>query len=308
MSNAETPNTYVATIELSLAPKLKADLIGQGFTLSNTPHTLFSGKKSGVSCTLYESGKLVVQGKDKNEFIEFYLEPEILKNFTYRYKGVLENASLDMRPRIGIDESGKGDFFGPLCIAGVYAGGDDILKLKELGVRDSKDIGDAAIMVLSKKIQANFTYHIVKINPLKYNELYKKFLNLNSLLAWGHATTIEELVKKTECLDVIIDQFAAERVVITALKQKKMNVNLTQRHRGEEDVVVAAASILARATFLSSLEKMSREYEMTIPKGASKQTIQAAKNLVQRYGPEVLEKTGKLHFKTLDSIIPNLEK
>jgi ribonuclease HIII len=294
-----SPSTFVTTVEANIANKLLADLKEQGFEITTPAYTIFSAKKAGVSCTLYKSGKLTVQGKEIGPFVEFYLEPQILGTFTHTY----QDLGLDRTGRIGIDESGKGDFFGPLCIAGVYAEGEEIAKLKAIGVRDSKTLTEAAILKIAKKIRAEFSHHIVKINPLKYNELYQQFGNLNHLLAWGHATTIEHLVLKTNCRNVIIDQFAAENVVITALKRKKLTVTLTQRHRGEEDLVVAAASILARETYVEGLKKLSEEFGISLPKGASAQTIQAGRKLVQTLGPEALSKVGKLHFKTTGIIL-----
>jgi ribonuclease HIII len=291
-------SAFVAKIDLKFADKLLADLRQQGFDISTPPYTVFSAKKKGVSCTLYQSGKLMVQGKEMKPFLEFYLEPEILGSFQYSYPDL----DLDIKPRIGIDESGKGDFFGPLCIAGVFAGGEEIKQLKALGVKDSKALSDNVIRKIASKICAQCVHHIVKINPLKYNELYTQFHNLNRLLAWGHATAIEQLILKTKCEDVIIDQFADEHVVITALQRKKLKPKLTQRHRAEEDLVVAAASILARSTFLEGLEKLKQQYGMEFPKGASKQTIDAAKRFVEKYGREALSQVSKLHFKTLDSI------
>jgi ribonuclease HIII len=237
---------------------------------------------------------LTVQGKGLDEFIEFYLEPKILGTFTHSYQVV----HVDPTGRIGIYESGKGDYFGPLCIAGVYAEGADISKLHALGLKDSKKMTDKAILKAAKEIRRDFAHHIVKINPAKYNELYTQFKNLNKLLAWGHATTIEQLVAKTDCHTVIIDQFADEHVVLTALKRKKMKIDLTQRHRAEEDIVVAAASILARETFLLGLDELSERYQMTLPKGASKAVIEAAKGFVRNQGKDNLGNVAKLHFKT----------
>lgn len=295
------PSTFVATIDKSLAPQLIEDLKQQGFELSTPLHTIFSAKKKGVSCTLYQSGKLTVQGKDMKAFLEFYLEPTILKDFSYTYADV--NVHLDKTGRIGIDESGKGDFFGPLCIAGVFAEGEDVEKLKSIGVRDSKTLTESAIRKIGDKIRKNFVHQIVKINPTKYNELITQFNNLNRLLAWGHATAIEQLVEKTNCRKVIIDQFADEHVVLTALKRKNLQLDLTQRHRGEEDLVVAAASILARLAFVESLEKMEKDFDQEFPKGASKKTISAGCKFLRKHGRENLGKVGKLHFKTLDSIL-----
>lgn len=299
MNKKSSTPVFVAQIDASQGKLLLNVLKEQGFEISKPPYTLFSGKKTGISCTLYESGKLVVQGKDKDEFIEFYLEPEILKNFSYTYKEPPEH---DRKARIGIDESGKGDFFGPLCVAGVYAEGSAISKLADIGVKDSKAMTDSAILKVAKEIRKNYQHHILKINPLKYNELYDKFKNLNRLLAWAHATTIESLVEKTKCRDVIIDQFANEEVVKTALKRKSLEVNLTQRHRAEEDLVVAAASILAREAFILGLRQLGEQFSIELPKGASQLTINAGKKFIARYGEEQLGHVGKLHFKTLDSI------
>ena len=246
----------------------------------------------------YESGKLVIQGKGTAEFVEFFLEPEVLKSFQASYQGMM----IDKTPRIGIDESGKGDFFGPLCIAGVYASEHEIEKLHKLGVADSKKLSDQTILKLAPQIRSAYSHHIVKINPHRYNELYKQFHNLNHLLAWGHATTIEHLIQQTQCRRVIVDQFAHENVVLTALKRKKITLDLFQRHRAEEDIVVAAASILARYTFLEGLKKLEEDYQLILPKGASAQTIAAGKLFVRKCGREALEQVAKMHFKTLDAI------
>lgn len=292
-------SAFVTKIDLNLSEKIKNDLLDQGFELSTPPYTVFLAKKKGVSCTLYESGKLMVQGKDKNDFISFYLEPEILKEFSFSYPETLVNSDA----RIGIDEAGKGDFFGPLCIAGVYADEAGIKKLLDLGVRDSKKMKDKEIVALASEIRSLFPYSLIRLFPEKYNELYGKFKNLNSMLAWGHSTAIEELVEKTGCKTVIIDQFAGEHVVENALKRKKIEVSLTQRHYGEEDPVVAAASILARTGFVEGIDSLGKMVEMTLPKGASSQVIQAGKRVVLKHGKEILGKVAKLHFKTSGAVL-----
>lgn len=291
------PACFVAQVDLLLAGKLRDDLQEQGFVLSQPPYTVFSAKKKGVSCTLYESGKLTVQGKEKEEFIEFYLEPQILHSFEYTYRQV------DTTTRIGVDEAGKGDFFGPLCIAGVCAGGDVVEELAELGVADSKKLSDARVKILAKKIKDICSYHVVCLNPKKYNELYSNFRNLNSLLAWGHATVIEELVEETQCDNAIIDQFAAEHVVENSLARKNININLTQRTHGESDVVVAAASILAREKFVWRMEELSNEVGMVLPKGASRKVIDVGVKLMLSRGEGIFGDYSKLHFKTYEDIL-----
>lgn len=291
--------TFSAKINLALADKIRADLIEQGFEISKPPYTIFCAKKKGISCTLYESGNLTVQGKEMAPFIEFYIEPEVLQEFRFSHP----DAHLNLTPHIGLDEAGKGDFFGPLCIAGVYADGDTIRKLQEMGVKDSKRFSDEAILKLAKKIKAACLYTVIRLFPIKYNELYGKFKNLNRLLGWAHAAALGDLSAKSGCKDAILDQFAEKHVVETFLKQKHIEVRLEQRVRGEEDLVVAAASILARAGFLEGLETLSQELDFTLPKGASAAVIKAGKKLLAQHGMEALEKAAKTHFKTMNQVL-----
>lgn len=291
---------FVATIDLSLASKLKEDLISQGFELSRPAYTILQAKKKGVSLTLYESGKLTVQGKDKHEFISFYLEPEILKTLTYSYP----HKDIEMHARIGIDEAGKGDYFGPLCIGGLHVNGEiDIKKLIAMGVKDSKKLGDPTIITLSRELKKEFKTSVIRIFPKRYNEMYLTFHNLNKMLAWGHASAIEKLVQDTGCKQVIIDQFADESVVKNALKKKALEVDLVQRHKGEEDPVVAGASILARAAFVEGIAELENQFNLKLPKGASEAVKKAAKQAITTYGVVILQEIAKMHFKTTQELL-----
>jgi ribonuclease HIII len=291
---------FVAQIDIALAAKMRTDLEQKDFSITVPAYTVFSAKSKDVTCTLYLSGKLVVQGKGMMPFIEFYLEPEVLHSFQHSRAELL----IDTTPRIGMDESGKGDFFGPLCIAGVFASGPQVQSLLKLGVCDSKALNDATVSKLAPQIEALCPHYSMQILPTRYNTLYSSFGNLNHLLAWGHATVIEHLVTETGCRTVTVDQFAYEHVMLNALKRKQVAVDLTQRHRAEEDVVVAAASILARHSFLKGLQHLSQEYSITLPKGASSAVIAAGKQLVAKHGREALKHVAKMHFKTVDTIIP----
>lgn len=290
---------FVATVDVGLADKMQQELANQGFEITHPAYTLFSAQKKGVSCTLYISGKLTVQGKDKEEFIQFYIEPEILQSVAFSYP----ETQVDLKTRIGVDEAGKGDFFGPLCIAGVFATEDHIKELLKIGVKDSKKMTDKAILVLSQKIKKNCPHSIIQIKPKRYNELYANFHNLNRLLAWGHATVISELHTRTQCTNVIIDQFASENVVASALKHKNIHVELTQRHKAESDPVVAAASILARAAFVNGIDQLGVEVGIELPKGASAQVIVIGKKLVAEYGESILNTVAKMHFKTAGEVL-----
>lgn len=294
--------SFVTTIHLSLADKLRNDLHEQGFEFEKPAYTVFQAKKKGISITLYESGKLMVQGKNKHDFLTYYLEPEILQDLAYSYP----EKNSDTHARIGVDEAGKGDYFGPLCIGGLYVNGEeDLSKLLKLGVKDSKRINDEKILKLALEIKKSFKYSVVRIFPKRYNEMYLMFKNLNRMLAWGHASVIEKLVEETNCKSAIIDQFASEHVVAQALSRKSIEIGLVQRHKGEEDPVVAGASILARAAFLEGLDELKEKFALKLPKGASTQVVDAAKIAILKHGEQILQDVAKLHFKTTEQVLAN---
>src|SRR5205085_5719348 len=125
--------------------------------------------------------------------------------------------------------------------------------------------------------------------PERYNELYKKFGNLNKLLAWGHARVIENLLEAhPECPRALSDQFANPSLIKRALLEKGRGIVLEQRTKAESDVAVAAASILAREGFIDWLRAKGREFQKELPRGASALVKQIARDLVAAQGPEVL--------------------
>jgi ribonuclease HIII len=207
---------------------------------------------------------------------------------------------------IGTDESGKGDYLGPLVIAGVFLNEDMVKNLKSIGVRDSKKISDDKIAEFARTITDTIEkkhYSIVVIGPEKYNELYNKIRNLNTLLAWGHARVIENILANTNCDTAVADQFGNEDFIKNALMEKGKNINLIQMPRAERHVAVAAASILARDSFLGRMKMMSDKYGIKMPKGASNVVIETCETLVKQHGREILSKIAKLHFKTTQAIL-----
>ncbi len=209
--------------------------------------------------------------------------------------------------RIGIDESGKGDYFGPLVIAAVFVSPEREPDLKLMEVRDSKRISDGRILEMAPDIRQVCPHSIVAIGPQRYNELYGKIRNLNRLLAWGHARALENLLEQVTCEVAIADQFGDERVIRNALQEKGKQVRLIQRHKAEADLAVAAASILARAEFLIRLKRLSSEVGTTLPKGASQSVELAARMVVKKHGRERLGDVAKLHFKTTQAVLAGEE-
>ncbi len=208
--------------------------------------------------------------------------------------------------RIGIDESGKGDYFGPLIIAAVFVDATTQGELKLMEVRDSKKLSDGRVFELAPDIKTICPYSVIAIGPQKYNELYAKIKNLNRLLAWGHAKALETLLERVACDRAIADQFGDERLILNALQEKGRKITLEQRTKAESDLAVAAASVLARAEFLIRLKRLSGEVGTTLPKGASPAVELAAKMILKKHGRERLESVAKLHFKTTKSVLSGL--
>lgn len=215
-------------------------------------------------------------------------------------------------PHIGTDESGKGDYFGPLVIAGVWVDESLQKSLAELGVRDSKELSDRRCQELASAIRdmCPGKYQVVvEISPEKYNQLHEQLLrekrNLNHLLAWGHARAIESLLTRQECKQAIADQFGDEKYIISKLMEKGRAINLLQTPKAERFIAVAAASILARDHFLTRLGQLSKEAGFNLLKGASPEVINTARQIVQKHGADALRRFAKLHFRTTASVLAN---
>jgi len=204
---------------------------------------------------------------------------------------------------IGTDESGKGDYFGPLVIAGVFVEDAHHGVLRELGVRDSKSLSDNRVRDLAETLKQGYTHSLVAIGPEKYNELYAKLRNLNKILAWGHARVIENLLAEVPSRQAITDQFGDRLFVVNALMKKGRTIELIQRPKAEEDLAVAAASILARSEFLRRLHFLSQDWGLDLPKGSSPQAEEAGLKFVKLHGIEALSKAAKTHFKLTERIL-----
>ncbi|MCI4444627.1 MAG: ribonuclease HIII [Candidatus Aminicenantes bacterium] len=209
---------------------------------------------------------------------------------------------------IGTDESGKGDYFGPLVIAGFFLPEGQEEVLKELGVKDCKRLSDNRVVEIAGLLRRGYIYSLVAIGPERYNSLYKSLKNLNRLLAWGHARAIENILEKVNCVEAITDQFGDERFVREALLKKGKKIKLVQKTKAEEDLAVAAASILARAEFLFRLKNLSAEVGLELPKGASPAVEEAGLKLIRSFGPKILEKVAKMHFKTTERLLTQVEE
>ncbi len=270
-----------------------------------------------VPVALFSSGKTLIQGKpsELQTKLKIWWEERKVSSMQSAASTTTQSSFVETplseptsnftgRARIGLDESGKGDYFGPLVIGAVYVDEQTEDKLIALGVRDSKLLTDERMLVMSEDIKALCPNFVVPIEPKRYNELYDKIRNLNQLLAWGHAWTLEKMLENVSCDLAVVDKFGDEFYLRQALREKGRQITVIQQTHAEEDIAVAAASILARARFVQQMKQLSKRIGKILPKGASDPSIvTVGRELVAEHGKEILVEIAKLHFKTTEVIL-----
>ncbi len=303
--SVNAPSSFTCKLTDAQAAALEQYLRANDFAFREVAYARFAAEKEKVNLVFYQSGKLVIQGRGAQEFMEFVLEPKILQEVKLGYETIL-NPEL-LAPRLGVDESGKGDFFGPLCVAGVYVNQTVLAAWKGRGIQDSKNISsDRRIAELAKLIRETpgCVHASVPIGNEAYNRLYQTMRSVNSILAWGHARAIENLMGQLHRMNpppvrAISDQFARDKATVaSALMKMGRSIELVQRHKAEEDLAVAAASILARNEFVTRLSRLGKQFDMNFPKGASAAVDTVAREFVAKHGAENLAKVAKTHFRT----------
>lgn len=298
--------THTQALTLVQVRKLREILEEQGFDFSVKPYTIYAAQKPNLSVAVYEKGpKVLIQGKGTEDFIQFVLEPQVLGEAVLGYEEVHDPDQF--RPHIGVDESGKGDVFGPLVIAGVFVNENSSKALRKLGVMDSKKIHSAKkIQDLARKIleTPEIDAEIITLNPPTYNDLYEKFRNVNHLLAWGHGKVIQNLFERhSECHFSLSDQFAHENLLKEVLKKRVSILEIRQKTKAESDVAVAAASILARNSFIAWFEGNERIYGQSIPLGAGDKVNVCLREMYEKHGIEMMRDATKMHFKPCQELI-----
>jgi ribonuclease HIII len=298
-------NSHTFSLSAEQQQKLQNLLCADKYIKQSVPHTRIAVAIPDCRINLYHSGKLLVQGKVAEEWIRFTLEPEVLGAALLDYQDLHDPEAI--QPHMGIDESGKGDFFGPLVIASAYVNEELVHKLRELGVKDSKRISsDNVAMSMAKEIKKLLGDRcaMITVGNRSYNRMYAKIGNVNKLLAWGHARAIENLLEKVpDCPRALSDKFGPTHQIERALMEKGQKIRLDQRTKAESDPAVAAASILARAGFIYAMRALGKEYKLEIPKGASEKVRRTAEKMVAEHGPGILLETAKCHFKTTDQVL-----
>lgn len=279
--------TLVIQLDASRARTLQRELERAGFEFRGVPYASFSARQDGVIATHYTSGKLVVQASDPDGFCE-------------RFLGIAPPEKEHARDEttVGSDESGKGDYFGPLVVAGVRLEPKFAKELAGGPVRDSKQLSDETCLRLGAALRGKLPHAIARLDPPQYNAEHARVKNLNPMLAKLHGDVIRELAAPG--MLVVVDQFGPEELVASEVRD--LGVRLVQRPRGEEIPAVAAASVIAREQFLVALAELSDRWALDLCKGAGDPTDRAAKKFLRLHGFEKLGDVAKLHFRTTQKI------
>ncbi|TVQ99324.1 MAG: ribonuclease HIII [Deltaproteobacteria bacterium] len=335
----ETPmpsNTRTYKLAALDEPALRSFLTGAGFAFSDLPYAHWQARRAGATVSFYRSGKLLVQGRDcdplcaeLDALLQHSAPPQAATRAATRTtdRSAPRDDTSDAADRIpsaarrflvarsrlpdplpdawvGIDETGKGDYFGPLVVAAARVHVDDLGWLAELGVGDSKGLTDARATQLAQTLAPTIPHHVLVLAPDRYNELYAEIGNLNHLLAWAHAAAADSLLAETDAELILSDQFTRTDLISRRLRTREhtRSVRFTQRTRAEDDAAVACASILARARFLAELRRLERAFGVKLAKGAGSPVLKAGRALVRDHGRERLRDVAKLHFKTTGQI------
>lgn len=276
------------------------DLLAKhGATFGQPPHTHFDASVEKARITCYQSGKLLLQG----EAVDAWLE-KLSSVFTATEANSVPRERSELAfATIGSDESGKGDYFGPLVVAACMLRPEDVRFVRELGVRDSKEATDAIIRTAAASLREHVAYAIEEYSPEAYNLRHDQVGNVNIMLGDAHAHCIAELARKTSARHVIVDRFGGEHYVRSGLGSLAAELKITMVPRAESNPAVAAASFLARARFVEALEELSAEVGMKLLPGASGMVERRARELVRSRGPKVLARVAKVHFKTTTRVL-----
>ena len=300
--------SYTAKLDDAQMEKLRAICVGRGWTPFEVGYTRFAFKADHlkVNISAYTSGKAVIAGKGTEDFVRDVLEPEVIGAATLGYDEVLHPDWFESHA--GLDESGKGDFFGPVVAATVIADKPAIEAWRKAGVQDSKKIAEPQIMKLDQIIRAT-RGAVVEVCYCRTMERYNELMgrpgaNLNRLLAWQHATALSDALAKKRVPWGLLDQFTEQPLVQRELAKKGVkDFELKMRTKAESDPVVAAASVVARAEFVRAMHELSQRFGTKLQKGAGPLVKVQAAQIMQKFGTRALGDFAKLHFRTAYEVV-----
>ena len=280
----------------------------------NAPGVVFAAKLPDTSITVYKSGKVMFQGSGaQREAARFGTATPSTQKVTAT-KGDTLPEHFDTMSVIGSDETGTGDYFGPITVAAVYVPREKIELIKELGAKDSKQINDTIVREIAPLIMHSCTYSLLTLRNPRYNEIQAKGYSQGKIKALLHNQALHKVLEKIAPEKpeyILIDQFAERGIYYNHIKAQKQIVreNVLFSTKAEQlHVAVAAASIIARYAFLLEMDKLSEQFGLTIQKGAGPKVDEQAARIIKKHGKEVLQSVTKWHFANTSKAFAKLRK
>lgn len=273
-------------------------------TYNSSPYIIARAKPANATITFYQTNVVLFQGINETAEYNYWAKKYNLEQDFYNNQF---NKNYSELSAIGSDEVGTGDYFGPIVVCATYVDNSKISELYELGVKDSKLLTDKQMIPLALKLAQIIPYSVVFLDPLKLNSLTKKKDNLNFIKAYLHNKVINSILKKIPTVKydaILIDEFTPKEKYFEYLKNETNVVtDVTMLKHGEKHhLAIAAASIIARVTFLRELSKMSKEYDFEFYKGAGPEVDRNAISFTKSAGWDELKKVAKMKFANTERI------
>lgn len=265
---------------------------------------LFAAKKNTVNITAYLSGKVLFQGSTANQEAAIWADKSSQVTASKKTKNNLNTPlpkDFKQWSVIGSDEVGNGSYFGPLTVVATYADKSQFSLLRELGVRDSKDMKDSEIIRVASDLITFLPHSLLTVTPQKYNAI-QPTMTQGKMKAVLHNQALGHVLTKIHPIvpdGILIDQFELPATYFKHIQDqpKQIKEKLYFQTKGESHhLAVAAASIIARYAFLNSLDAMTKDAGIAIPSGAGSNVDLVAAKLLKRGGLPLLGNYAKLHF------------
>lgn len=277
------------------------------------PYAIFQADDGDTVVTLYESGKIVFQGRDADLASQFWIETEKIQNKNLdvnnsdkkdKKKDEFIDSKIYHSTSIGSDEVGTGDYFGPIVVTACYVKKEDIPFLEELKIKDSKKMTDEKILEVVPKVIKKIAYESIILSNKEYNLEQQKGYNMNKIKAILHNKVLAKIKDKYKYDYIIVDQFAEKYVYFNYLKESNNVVrDITFLTKAENKCLsVACASIISRYIFLKEYGKLSKELNIFLPKGAGNKVDEVGVTIAKKYGFDKLKEIAKLNFKNTSKI------
>ena len=273
------------------------------------PYVVFQAVDMDTTITMYESGKVMFQGKSADVDAAMWREIDGQSKVD-KTKQKEEDKKYYYCSSVGSDEVGTGDYFGPIVVTATYVKKEDIPFLESLGIKDSKKVTDELILKVVPELIKKIPYRSLILTNKEYNEKYSRDFNMNKIKAIMHNKVLYQIMTELKpAVDyIIVDEFAREARYYDYIKEaQEIQKGITFMTKAEDkNLAVASASMISRYIFLKEFDKLCDEVSLPLPKGAGSDVDKMGEELVAKYGEEKLKEVAKYNFKNTQKILKTM--